>query len=445
MTIDAPTQYLLDEYDHIAEAHFKTMDTLSTFFKHYLLIMSVPITIVVGLLSFPGTVDGALSCVAGSFLLAVIALVGGCVYLYLVNLRMDVVLYARTINALRRYFYDRLNEPAQTVVETSVLPRTASVPKYHEVSYFYPIVAAFFLVDTSYLLTALMLGFLGWRVAPQPSGSAPVAWGQLLAGAARDHWLWFAFAVALSGTFHFLGYWLYAGFREGRYLRRRGIGVDVDGVVNNHREMFCKCLKRQTGKDVDPDSITVIPVHECPELGVEREDEIRVFNDPDYWRNMPPATGAAEALSTIRNDLGYEIHIFSRRDWPKTHGLPVKERAEVDAAWCEAGVARRLGEPAIDWITRHWLDEHHFPKRHLVVEKDGGQATRGEDRYVKARRLGLRVFVEDNPANAVRLASTCDLVLLVKHPYNDNVVALPRNVVQVAGWDEVLNMVSRLP
>ena len=38
-------KFLLKEYDNIAQAHYNTVDTISTFFKHYLLIVSLPLPI----------------------------------------------------------------------------------------------------------------------------------------------------------------------------------------------------------------------------------------------------------------------------------------------------------------------------------------------------------------------------------------------------------------
>ena len=46
--------YLTTEYKNIAEAHFRTIEAISSFFRYYLLIMSVPIALLsgfVGLLS----------------------------------------------------------------------------------------------------------------------------------------------------------------------------------------------------------------------------------------------------------------------------------------------------------------------------------------------------------------------------------------------------------
>lgn len=443
-SIDASTQYLLDEYEHIAEAHFKTMDTLSTFFRHYLVIMSVPITLAVGLFSFSGAVDLRLVALLGGLGLGLLALVGCCVFVYLLNLRMDVVLYARTINGLRRYFYDRLDEPAQVVVETSVLPRATNVPKYHEVAYFYPIIISLLLIDTAYLLASVVLVLVFFWLAPYAALELAVTPLHALVMVVRGYWPWLAVVLVLAVALHLLTYRMYADNREGRYLQLRGVGVDIDGVLSDHRPMFCEVLAKHTDKDLNPDAIVAIPVHDCPELDVTSADEVAVFNDPEYWTQMQALPGAASAVTAIKEDLGYHVHLFTRRDWPKTEVLGVEESAQVERAWLEATLGKPHDIPAIDWITRRWLADNHFPNCHLVIEKDGDSAVRNT-RFLRARKIGLRVFVEDDPSNARRLASICDLVLLMRHPYNADSEGLPKNVVPVADWDEVLDMVSRLP
>jgi len=44
-------EYLLSEYSNIAQAHFKTIDTISTFFRNYLVIVSIPISLIAVLVS----------------------------------------------------------------------------------------------------------------------------------------------------------------------------------------------------------------------------------------------------------------------------------------------------------------------------------------------------------------------------------------------------------
>ena len=46
-------RFVRTEYDSIAQAYFNTVNTISTFFKHYLLIVSLPISVLL-LCSAPG-------------------------------------------------------------------------------------------------------------------------------------------------------------------------------------------------------------------------------------------------------------------------------------------------------------------------------------------------------------------------------------------------------
>lgn len=43
--MDAFEEYQKEEYSHIAEAHFKTIDSISSFFRYYLTVMAVPLSI----------------------------------------------------------------------------------------------------------------------------------------------------------------------------------------------------------------------------------------------------------------------------------------------------------------------------------------------------------------------------------------------------------------
>jgi len=47
--------YLSSEYKNIIEAHFRTMETISSFFRYYLLIMSASITLVVVFININST------------------------------------------------------------------------------------------------------------------------------------------------------------------------------------------------------------------------------------------------------------------------------------------------------------------------------------------------------------------------------------------------------
>jgi hypothetical protein len=49
--------YLLEEYKNIAEAHFKTIETITEFYKHYFTIVSIPISIFAIAINFDGVKD----------------------------------------------------------------------------------------------------------------------------------------------------------------------------------------------------------------------------------------------------------------------------------------------------------------------------------------------------------------------------------------------------
>ena len=100
-------EFQLEEYRNISQAHFKTIETISIFFRYYLLIMSIPI-IIAGFFVKPEAFE---IYVAGYYqifalLLIIISLLGCGMLGWAIILRMDGVLYARTINGVRKYFYN---------------------------------------------------------------------------------------------------------------------------------------------------------------------------------------------------------------------------------------------------------------------------------------------------------------------------------------------------
>ena len=251
-------EYLKEEYRHIAEAHFRTMEAISSFFRYYLLIMSLPVTLIAVLISLPQS-DRILDVAnnfrplfAGVFL--IISFVGFCVLLYIVSLRMDAVLYARTINSIRKHFYDKPFLDINKRLRTRILPQTSSQPAYTEFTYFFPVVLSFALFDFFYLFCSLVM--FGIPSLTEVSFESIPWWS----------WLALVFIVIHGGA-----YWRYARHREHSYLKSYAIGVDIDGVLNKHRRHFCELLKEKADKSLDPENITTIPLHECPDIGVSRE------------------------------------------------------------------------------------------------------------------------------------------------------------------------------
>ena len=430
-------QYLLAEYEHIADAHFKMVDTISTFFKHYLVIMAIPISVLGLFLTGGLTTDQPIKIVLsldpllpGVFLAVAVAGLG--VLLYIVNLRLDAMLYARTINGIRMYFYDRATIDIDRRLRMRVLPQSPQLPSYREIRYFMPVVVVFAIIDTAYVLLGLWLLGLGqW---------SQVAW------------------AAIFFVVHFGFYAYLASYREHQYLRSNIIGVDIDGVLNQHRQQFSELLEKHTGNKIDPRWITTIPVRDCEGLDVTKEDEIEVFNDPDYWISMPVASGAQENLESIRKAFNMKVYIFTWRHWPYAKEMDDRRRNELVTDWREAVSSFHRDEriapfyyndnDLIKDITELWLHKHRFEYDWLMIERGRDEVSdpraQIDNRFYKSRKMRIRFFVEDDAGKATKLAYICDAVFLLEQPYNRNVSELPTNVIRVKSWDEIYKWIKVL-
>ncbi len=430
--------YLLEEYSNIAKAHFKTMETITSFFRYYLIIMALPISIVAMFLNDTNIQKNTTHIIAPLYwIFLIVSLSGFCVMLYIVNLRLDAILYARSINLIRKYFYDSstLNEFQR--YHSKVLPQTAYQPNYHEKSYFWPVICTFALINSFYFFYS----FKEMQV------------------------LYLSVATLSYSSLHFLSYLWYAGHREMGYLRSHIIGVDIDGVLNEHRRHFCDFIKRNSKgeKIVNEDDIKVIPVHECEELKITRKDEKEVFNDPEYWTKMPMMDGVDDILKKMRNQLKLKVFIFTHRDWPDIKKLDWKAKKSIISSWKKSLV--RINEETvgkwsflfrpyllpqrkyIEQITRLWLRGNNIKHNKLIVEKGNedieGPRRDNKNRFYIGRKKKIKFFVEDDLLKARKLAYICDYVFLLSHPYNINGY-IPKNVIRVDSWKEIYKWIKEI-
>jgi len=155
-------EFLLKEYDNIAQAHFNTKQTLTTFFRYYLLIVALPLPFIalfidkVARAEASSSIQQSLILAAADlspFLSFTIGLIGIFVMLYMANLHFEALLYARQVNGIRWYFYKRAKGKGHTYIENiSVLPIDKTKPKAggkHSFSY---VVWVFIIIDTLYFL-----------------------------------------------------------------------------------------------------------------------------------------------------------------------------------------------------------------------------------------------------------------------------------------------------
>jgi len=450
--------FLLQEYNNIAQAHFKSIETITSFFRYYLLIMSIPISAVaiisqiildknqlanfISLYSVPITV-----------VLFIISFIGLFVCLYIISLRLDAMLYARTVNGIRKYFYDASPIDINLKTRMRVLPQSPQMPPYFESCLFLPVVAVFGILNSLYFAAGFFFVFKFFTPSFFPL--LPIGYKCLICGSV------FLFS-------HFFAYWKYSHHRELGYLRSNIIGIDIDGVLNRHREHFCKILKEKTSIDIDPEEIKVIPVHQDPGLNVTREDEKKVFNDPKYWTEMPPMENAAQRISNFLNFFRLKVYIFTHRPWPD---MKVKEELqkakELFFASCQSipkiiKICPRAFKACVNpmvLITKEWLKRNGIKYNKLLIEEGNDFSSDPRivfrNRFYLARKKKIRFFVEDDLEKALKLSFICDVVFLISHPYNlpgadlfeeENKMRkeLPSNIIRVKNWDEIYQYVRRL-
>src|SRR5438105_3355745 len=122
-------KFLMAEYDNIAAAHFDTGTTITRFFQFYLLILTTPLTLAGLLVKIRGDSFDLVQIVDSTIapwlalLLGLIALVGLGMMGYVTNVRLDFLLYARVINGIRKYFYERSGVDLDQEMWVRALPR----------------------------------------------------------------------------------------------------------------------------------------------------------------------------------------------------------------------------------------------------------------------------------------------------------------------------------
>lgn len=154
--------FLLAEYEHIADAHFETGKQVSKFFNYYLLILAASVVIVsliqnqkLNSIINPGQdKDVTLLHWLIFIILSIIAVVGFLLCWVVVELQHDSILYARTVNGIRDYFYSEAQLPPTTEKATRVLPRDVNQPDFYSKRHLGIIVFTFSIVNTAFASAA---------------------------------------------------------------------------------------------------------------------------------------------------------------------------------------------------------------------------------------------------------------------------------------------------
>ncbi len=114
------------------------------------------------------------------------------------------------------------------------------------------------------------------------------------------------------------------------------------------------------------------------------------------------------------------------------------------------GIARELvGFLPITTITKRWLRNQDIEWDRLVVErrnKDTRDPLFNTGNFVISARKQIRAFVEDDLNKARRLCDICEVVFLIRQPYNqlEAEFVRPKNLTLVDGWSDIRDFLRRV-
>jgi len=125
------SDFMLTEYERISTAFFGLRDQVNDWFKAYLTLIGFPLTVLAAALKIgTGNISASLTELPDivSALLMLVSILGFFVTVSIISMRMEMILYARTINIVRRFFGDN----DKKLVNFLILPTSDRMPPFYE-------------------------------------------------------------------------------------------------------------------------------------------------------------------------------------------------------------------------------------------------------------------------------------------------------------------------
>ncbi len=464
-------EFLLAEYQNLANAHFKSIDSISQFIRYLILVMSIPFPAAALLFNKKEITSIFIKHQFPiALLFLALFLVGLSLLIYVIYMRYDALLYARAINGVRKYFFDQSELGLNYKNRIRQLPVTTSQPHYFEWRFFFSVVLLFSIFNTIAIVIFIRM-FL----------SCQSVWSQnTIDMYAKSYPFDILCLIPIILLFHLALYIGCSWRKEYEYTKSNIIGVDIDGVLNKHREHFCNIFEKKYKREINPDKLDTMPVNYSSQVNISKPEERSVFNDPNYWVDMPQIESAASVLSMFKNVFHIDIQIFTYRSWPDCE-------TKDELKQCLASFSKRAGTPVVLFlynilsfffrnpgrveflqnlkrkpihrITKRWLDKNGIPYGKLQIEFGNDYTTHTGtkimNRFTLSKRRKIKYFVEDDLQKAIKLSFICDIVFLISHPYNqpqDHLSDeenkkrsdLPTNVIIVEGWKDIESWMKKL-
>lgn len=470
------TEFQKQEYNNISSAHFETNKQIAIFFRYFLLIASAPAIIVLFYdkninkvyAIFQGQVSVYETVFVGAIIM-IISILGFLTFLYITNLLSDSILYAKTVNGTRKYFYELFESDNKE--RYRVLPIVTCEPNKSSLKFLsFPILFCISLTNSIYFsLSTYIISLKGTEVFVNALGL------KIFIHQYNIYWILYI-SIFLLALHYFVAKYI-TNYRDNSYLKSYKIGIDIDGVLNNHRKTFCNLYNEQTGKNLKEEEIIKVPVSLIPDKNITRRDEWLVFNQLKYWELQEAFDDkTADIVEELRYNFGFKIHIFSFRPWPDTKYLNDNEKYVTLLNWWQIKLFnkqinlqllkliskmnlynRRLRYFKIRQLTKRWLKKVGIKYDKLLLETNGFDNPPARtlmripkihfrNRFYYAKTDHFRYFVEDVPENAIKLSMSCDYVFLINQPYNTELLYpnLPKNIIRVKNWSAIKEKIREL-
>lgn len=457
-------KFQLEEYKNLSNSYYESVKQVSIFFRYYLLILAAPVVLLNFL--YDG-LNGIEQLLLGNsspftynlilFYFSIVSFIGLFIFYYVVNLRHDAILYARSVNKVRRYFYENSDLKITEYEQYLPLPILSNRPRYNQSIFFIPLILVFTTINASLLFTGLYLKSLCFEF---------IGYGMLPFDIPLNHsTIWFATVVYM--VLHYGGYYALSKIRQNRHLRYYRVGIDIDGVLNNQTEHFIYFAKTYLGKDVNKNNIKEIPVSLNNKIDITSDDERTIFSSIEYWEGLEAKDSINKRINEIQKRFGYQITLFTYRDWPqitpdikkliKEKGLtplPTDKIKKITKDWLKKQGLNVVDPNSIRGRLRLLFSNSH---KRLIMETGNPyisdtrfgnnfrKSILNKNRFQDTSRKGYRFFIEDTPENAIKLSSLCDYVFMFDEPYNkEENYLFPKNVIRVKSWDEIYRYLKML-
>ena len=151
-------EFQLKEYENVAKAHHETVNQVSVFFRYYLIIISTPSVFLAFITKLDFQIPTNFIFIKIiTLIFLVLSIIGFCLFIFIVNLRTDAILYARTVNGIRNFFYENSELKNLSDLKYRVLPTNTTKPKYFEKSHFLSVIFTFSIINSLYFILSIYL------------------------------------------------------------------------------------------------------------------------------------------------------------------------------------------------------------------------------------------------------------------------------------------------